>query len=73
MAMEDEPVRSLSSEMALTIPALYDMMVVKKGTARRPITSTLKSKQHRSKSGSITSQSIYVEHVCLFKRRSPAE
>ena len=28
MAMEEEPVRSLSSVMAAKIPALYDMMVV---------------------------------------------
>ena len=28
MAMEEEPVRSLSSVMAETIPALYDMVVV---------------------------------------------
>jgi hypothetical protein len=27
MAMEEEPVRSLSSEMALTIPALYDIVL----------------------------------------------
>jgi hypothetical protein len=28
MAMEEEPVLSLSSEMALMIPALYDMVLI---------------------------------------------